>query len=705
MLARDKESTKLRRDESTEFTRNESTEKLTDEIIKYLSSMHEIDPQIFHALVTTNGRLFFNMNINDIVISGGHDLHLMDVNNIVNDIVTSGGCDLHLINVNDTPTSDGRSGFHLMLAILTPDRIKNFKNSYILMEKQLYYIKHDGTPDEVLIKNPDQFIDELHTIINDTKETLIRLTDYQVYKLITSNGGHQPSGSQVETFKLCPQLLKEYHDAISQINPVVSEYTISQAHNIRESIIRTCMRTKNWETFWETITRDIPTQLQPQLEIFFSSAICFILNGAITESSNEYSFCLMSKLPQADQEQKNTSIITPQGLYQLNEKNNEYKRILASKELKQMEFDSFLKRAKKQKDKKTSIKHELTLDQLRKLNEKVISKGGHSLLGKLNLSPISTETNKLVLAIHDNEPDVFQCLTNLREQYSAQLFWDRFSTRFIFNNINNNNENDLRKLMGENNRDLLALPKNPAFILLGKEYAISATLDHFDVFLKEILHYETGNRKHNKLKNMALEFACDSALQFINSQKETIYGKSKSHENARNNKLCDNAKPVLSIALKHASNKAKTQCSHIKVLKAEVPKNWKPESHAEISHSNGFYDSGIQPLTPEHKSRSSLLGLFSKFPGKKRSSSMDNTEPDEVEGIIPEYTGSRSHGDETPQHLTAENKTNSEPTVVRQPFLLRTASLIFKPSDRVQKSVSQPALQKTSPPTARKQQP
>lgn len=627
------------------FTRDESTEKVTDAVIKYLSSAYENDQQIFKGFIEgtrkLNGRLFYNLNVNNVVISGGCHLYLM-------------------------PT--------------LPDDLKDFKDSYILVNEQLYYI-HNGTSEKIIIKDFNQFRAELNILSNNTVEQPIPLTDKQVQELITLNGGHTPSGSAVlEKIKLCEPLLKEYHDQIAQLSPVLSEWSILAAHNIREAIIHTFLTTENWERFWGKIISDISPDMQQPLEMFFASAICFIMNKAISETIERRSLHLMQALPEDLKNFKDSYVLVKKQLYYIN--HNE-----TSEKVSIEDFNQF-------KNKLNSLMEQsiqLTDDQVKDL---ITSNGRHIPLA------IPLETNKLVSAIFANSPDANACLDNLREQYSEQLSTGHFSTELIFNNIDKNLKTPLEKLMTHIENDLSDLPKNSTFSLLG-EYAISATLDRFHVFLQEILDHEMPH-KHDKLKKFALEIACDSALTFINSQKKIIYGKNKSHENTGNTKLRDEAMPVLKIALEHASNKAKKHCP---CPKADI-KNWKPADEVEIEKE------APQRLTAANKSPSSLLKLFSR----NKSSSIASTENNMEPGI-----------EEAPQRLTEAGKSQSsfskffsrqrsssippaaaaaapqqplEDNTKSESFLKRTTSRLFKKNDMqpVQRSVSQPRIQPPSPP-------
>lgn len=100
---------------------------------------------------------------------------------------------------------------------------------------------------------------------------------------------------------------------------------------------------------------------------------------AFNEYDHWHELCLMSKLPPPDQAPKDTSIITAEGLHQFNKDTNQYVRVIDAAQLKNMKLGSYIQQANNIKNSK-SIKHSLTINQLKEINTHVKTKGGHSHL-------------------------------------------------------------------------------------------------------------------------------------------------------------------------------------------------------------------------------------------------------------------------------------------------------------------------------------
>ncbi|HSW87636.1 MAG TPA: alpha/beta hydrolase-fold protein [Candidatus Saccharimonadales bacterium] len=82
---------------------------------------------------------------------------------------------------------------------------------------------------------------------------------------------------------------------------------------------------------------------------------------------------LMSELPPVDQKLEQISIITPNGLYQLNKEKTGYSCILDANEMKTLGFDQIIIDGLKNNDK--SFYHAINLEQFRQLNRAIQNKG------------------------------------------------------------------------------------------------------------------------------------------------------------------------------------------------------------------------------------------------------------------------------------------------------------------------------------------
>jgi predicted ATPase len=70
-----------------------------------------------------------------------------------------------------------------------PANLRNYINSYILVDSQLYYIQPNETSEKVTINDFSKFLEVLIDL-NKNGNQQIHLTDEQTNQLITSNGGH-----------------------------------------------------------------------------------------------------------------------------------------------------------------------------------------------------------------------------------------------------------------------------------------------------------------------------------------------------------------------------------------------------------------------------------------------------------------------------------------------------------------------------------
>lgn len=92
--------------------------------------------------------------------------------------------------------------------------------------------------------------------------------------------------------------------------------------------------------------------------------------------------CLMSAVPAPDKSLELTSIVTPSGLYQLNQKTNAFELILSKAQLLEIELDEWLKEAERlSENEQASLYPHLTLEQLNKVERLVRAHGGFSVTG------------------------------------------------------------------------------------------------------------------------------------------------------------------------------------------------------------------------------------------------------------------------------------------------------------------------------------
>lgn len=93
-----------------------------------------------------------------------------------------------------------------------------------------------------------------------------------------------------------------------------------------------------------------------------------------------YDLCLRRRTPLITQELHTTTIITPEGAFQLDAAKQTYNCVLSVAEMKELEFDSYMQRAKKLVDyPRMSIRTELTPAQVQRLDQALAAKGGRSL--------------------------------------------------------------------------------------------------------------------------------------------------------------------------------------------------------------------------------------------------------------------------------------------------------------------------------------
>lgn len=79
---------------------------------------------------------------------------------------------------------------HILLAI--PESLEGYKQSYILVGTQLYFIKQDGSAKKILFTDFNTFSEQLALIRKNNTSDKIDLSRQQVNELITCNTGHIP---------------------------------------------------------------------------------------------------------------------------------------------------------------------------------------------------------------------------------------------------------------------------------------------------------------------------------------------------------------------------------------------------------------------------------------------------------------------------------------------------------------------------------
>lgn len=88
-----------------------------------------------------------------------------------------------------------------ILPVLDKTKLAEYKDCYILVANELYYINPYGTEKKVPIKNFKKFQKNLNGI-NKNKPTIIPLSFQQQYTLITKNGGHVKERKKISKEKI-----------------------------------------------------------------------------------------------------------------------------------------------------------------------------------------------------------------------------------------------------------------------------------------------------------------------------------------------------------------------------------------------------------------------------------------------------------------------------------------------------------------------
>lgn len=89
------------------------------------------------------------------------------------------------------------NGYDLYLMSKFPSTVEVYKNSYILVGIQLYYIKLDGQGEKVPLTDFRKFTKQLTTFRGDNKSNKIHLSRQQLKTLITLNGSHKPEDTNI----------------------------------------------------------------------------------------------------------------------------------------------------------------------------------------------------------------------------------------------------------------------------------------------------------------------------------------------------------------------------------------------------------------------------------------------------------------------------------------------------------------------------
>ncbi len=106
------------------------------------------------------------------------------------------------------------------------------------------------------------------------------------------------------------------------------------------------------------------------------------LRNIVDRIIRDVKLCLMSAVPAPDKTLELTSIVTPSGLHQLNQKTNAFELILNKEQLSEIGLDAFLQEAENLPEASQSPFYPyLTLEQLNKMERLVRAQGGFSVTG------------------------------------------------------------------------------------------------------------------------------------------------------------------------------------------------------------------------------------------------------------------------------------------------------------------------------------
>lgn len=108
---------------------------------------------------------------------------------------------------------------------MLPEELTQYKSSYILVGKQLYFIDAEGEAEPIVLDNLDLFLNELE-LINVDNQKKIRLNERQIQRLIQANGGHvPPPGLDPETCKRYLRRIKKQSNPITMTGYVCAAYS------------------------------------------------------------------------------------------------------------------------------------------------------------------------------------------------------------------------------------------------------------------------------------------------------------------------------------------------------------------------------------------------------------------------------------------------------------------------------------------------
>lgn len=96
--------------------------------------------------------------------------------------------------------TESAKGIDLHILTALPGNTKDYANSYILVGKELHYVKSDGTLESNILKNTSELMN-LANMSQGAGNRKINLKNEQVLELITKKGGHTPQNQQEITNK------------------------------------------------------------------------------------------------------------------------------------------------------------------------------------------------------------------------------------------------------------------------------------------------------------------------------------------------------------------------------------------------------------------------------------------------------------------------------------------------------------------------
>jgi len=116
----------------------------------------------------------------------------------------------------------GDRDLHILTTL--PEQLIQYKLSYILVGKQLYFIDGEGKTEQIILDKLEVFLKELE-IINGENQKKIRLNERQIQSLIQANGGHvPPPGLDPEACKRYLRRIKKQSNHITVAAYICSAY-------------------------------------------------------------------------------------------------------------------------------------------------------------------------------------------------------------------------------------------------------------------------------------------------------------------------------------------------------------------------------------------------------------------------------------------------------------------------------------------------